>query len=145
MWSLKAEAVPSSLAKTKSAPSIVLVDDDPVFGKLMAMIALKQKLPFVFVNPEKESLQKLTELNFDIAILDYDLGKNTGLQLAQLLKRKGKTAPIVMVSASKFVDSTLWPKAVRSLVCKKVGPYAILVSALRAYDSTEESKIEIIE
>ena len=127
--------------KAKAAPRILLVDDDPIFTKLMGKIAQKEKMHLVSFLSVREAYRDLMHENYDVVILVYDLGKVTGIQLSHYIENRGHLAPVVLVSASGAIDKQRWSKSVKDSLPKSLGPYAIFVSAIRAYDEAQANKM----
>ncbi len=59
----------------KKLPRILVVDDEPVFGKIIAEAARRSGME-VTVCKSVEELAKCKDWRFDVAILDYDLGED---------------------------------------------------------------------
>ena len=110
-------------------PHIVLVDDDPLFIRLLQKVAEKQSLKLsVFSSPE-EAYKILPDMDFDVGLFDYDLGRVTGLQLVNFLQREGRRIPILLVSHLGEIEKWRWPASIRKSVSKNAGPYSILAIA----------------
>ncbi len=77
---------------------ILLVDDDKIDRIAVERHIRKADLPYelVPVGSEEEALVALSEEEFDIIILDYDLGSSTGLDV---LPHVGSTPAIVITGA----------------------------------------------
>jgi DNA-binding NtrC family response regulator len=116
-------------------PRILLVDDDPLFEAIMAHVAAREHISLTAVRSAKEIYRHLRELQFDVAILDYDLGRTTGFELATFLNSQGEKAPIIVVSAHVTIPKLRWPANVKDFFSKSVGPYPILGSAVRMFES----------
>ncbi len=126
-----APALPAVATAPVLKPHVLLVDDDPVFGKIMAQYARKFGYTLTYV-ASVENLPDLNHTAFDVAILDYDLGAVTGVELASYFESCCTPLPIVMVSQSKHDERGDWPGAVHEFVHKSLGPYAILDAAVDA-------------
>jgi CheY-like chemotaxis protein len=115
--------------ETQSAPSILIVDDDPIFCHRVARIARKMNLSVTVC----DSLAKFTalprELMFDVAILDYYFGDITANQISHLLR---KEIPIVVMSAfsGSLNLTTALPKGTKKVLSKEVGVEKIIDEAL---------------
>lgn len=85
-----------SLTKT---PRMFLVDDDPIFCKLMERTA-KQ------TGDHLESFNSLTQLGdsdlsgFDVGIVDFDLGCVDGVELAAYIENQLGRIPLVFISST---------------------------------------------
>ena len=116
-------------------PKVLLVDDDETFGKIMSRIAHREGIPLTYFSSVKQ-FGKLTKMNFDVAVIDYDLGVITGLQLSEILERYLQRIPVILVSQYRHIDPKMWPKCVRNFVNKANGPYQIFDALFDAYEAT---------
>jgi CheY-like chemotaxis protein len=122
-------------AKPKAAPRVLVVDDDPLFGRILQAVAERQKIPLTFINSPREAYKKISDLDFDVAIFDYDMGKVTGIQLSRFFEHHGQhPAPVVLVSHYANIERSQWPSSIKDSVSKSIGAISILVQALKAYD-----------
>ncbi len=122
---------------SQSPLTILLVDDDPTFGRIFRENARKRNVSVILCisldNPEL-----LTGQVFHAAIVDYDLGELTGPELGQELSKLFNDLPIILISGTDRTDKTGWPEGVKEFVPKSAGAEAILDAALRA--ATETTK-----
>ncbi len=109
---------------------VLVVDDDPVFCKVMQKVARKHKVDITACSSLREVLELPGDANFDLAILDYYFGDMTAIQIAYLLKTN---APQFFVSAYNIKESAL-PKRrrVKGFAKKSDGADRILSRALAA-------------
>lgn len=121
----------------KSSLSFLLVDDDASFGKIMERAAHIKGITL----RASETLEELETLNvdrFDAVIIDYRLGKISGIDVATQLGNRKWNTPMILVSQTDKLPSPVgWPVAVREFVHKKLGPYAILEAAIEACEIQE--------
>ncbi len=86
--------------KTSGKTRILYVDDDP--DDFFLISALLKKIPdteYQLVNAESlEEAVSLLDQNFDVFLVDYKLGKNTGLELIKRIKEVRKHSPVIMVT-----------------------------------------------
>jgi len=120
-------ADPSALAVRR----LVLIDDDPVLGNAMVMAA--KRLGF-----ELDYFESMLDLGFvgrlddyDVAIVDYDLGSMNGIEIAEYLDALFGDIPMLLVSCTEREARTgeQWPAAVRRFVRKDSGYFPILEAA----------------
>lgn len=138
---LPAEGVQAALwadvhARTNVLPRILLVDDDPSFGKIMKRVAAKVGLlgPEITICRTLEEFAALTDWKFDIVIMDYDLGAVTGFELTTYIEHFTKEqVPVLLVSQTNQERSRTWPRSIRGFVHKELGPLAILDAAIEAH------------
>jgi len=114
-----------------AVPRILIVDDDPIFCRLMAAIGEDMGVVVEYRSSLKELYKALPKLNFDAAIVDYDLGFVTGVQLSRYLERVPRGKPLILVSSYKNIPRGGWSNSVRAFVGKASGEATILRQALR--------------
>ena len=121
-------------AKPKPAPRVLVVDDDPVFVKTISEVAKQQRIPITSFSSPMEAYRATQAIKFDVAILDYDLGKVTGVQLARHLLRTAQS-PVLIVSNCTDLGNNQWPHSIKKFLPKSLGAQALLVEALMVYDA----------
>ncbi|WP_176736883.1 response regulator [Oligoflexus tunisiensis] len=116
------------------APRIVLFDDDPFFVRMMEQYARRNYLSLTGVW-RMDDIPRIARQDFDLAIIDYDLGDLSGIEVAEFLEEVFDTMPFIMISHSqRWPDKNQpWPRSVRNFVLKENGPAMILDTALEAY------------
>lgn len=124
--------LPDSLARDAATiPRILIVDDDPIFCRLMAAIGERMGVLIEYRSSLKELYKVLPKLKFDAAIVDYDLGCVTGVQLSRYLERVSHGKPLILVSNYRNIPRGGWSHSVRAFVGKGAGEADILRQALR--------------
>lgn len=112
--------------------SIVLIDDDTSFGLIMKQLA-KQRGVHLDYFPSLGDLGYVALLGkYGVAILDYDLGGMTGLEISDYMQAFFANIPTLIVSATlrqavKIDKNAAMP---RPFVHKDHGYEAILTTAL---------------
>lgn len=115
-------------------PRILLVDDDPTYARIFQRIAANHKVP-ITVCTSLDDIGALGNLNFDVAIIDYDLGAVTGVELTTYLERNFPTnLPVILISQTRQLISRRWPDSIKDFVHKALGPYAVLEAAFDAFE-----------
>jgi len=116
----------------KNKKRILLVDDELTFGEIMKQEARIRDISIIvcisLLNP---SLLKGQQ--FDVAIVDYDLGMQTGPELGkELVAVLGEGLPVLLISQKDRVESEgmEWPKNIRRFMNKDAGFKAIMDAAL---------------
>jgi DNA-binding response OmpR family regulator len=114
-------------------PNVLLVDDDAVFGRILSRVAEQSRTRLTCCR----SLDELGEKDwhdFDAAIVDFDLGTATGLEVIRQMEKFG-SLPIILVSHGREVDIpiSLWPHSIKGFIHKSLGPFAIMEAAVAAY------------
>ena len=132
--SLRAMISPDEVMRPRNFPRLLVLDDDPTFGRLMQQVADKKGAPLTFCK-SVEDLAHLPNWDYDVIIMDYDLGSVTGFELTAYLEKFTKVeVPVILVSHSKLRGSEHWPATIREFVHKGLGPFAILDAAFEAHE-----------
>jgi len=127
---------------TSQSPRILLIDDDPVFIAVMKRWAMMEKV-------QLESYVSLDEMgfiglfsNYDVAILDYDLGYTTGIEIARCTDALLHHMPIVIVSAKdRSLECADAPTCVKAVLQKSKGYSHILNVATNLCRSNSENRL----
>lgn len=114
-------------AKDSYTPKILLIDDDVEYGKIMERIAKKNNTQLYYY-PSLENVPTNGEVKFDAAIVDFDLGNITGLELTSYLETNcAQMIPVVLISHSgRWNSKRFWPDTIKDFVHKKLGPSVVL-------------------
>lgn len=80
---------------------ILLVEDDNHIGRIIELSLPELGVPYEFVTvlSAEEGLELWEARPFDLLLTDYNLRGMTGLKLIELLKARGASAPMVLVTA----------------------------------------------
>lgn len=125
---------------TNQEPSVLLVDDDVVFGRIMQKVAQNQHVRLKYVSSVKD-LERMPYQKFDVALLDFDLGTITGIQLSRLLPQYFGSVPVVLISQYRDIPKHLWPTMVRGFVPKASGAFEILSETRRLLEAVGEGHL----
>jgi DNA-binding NtrC family response regulator len=82
---------------------ILVVDDDIGVCTVLTRI-LKEQYDVYTSQSVGGAAQTLTERSFDAYLLDYRLSDGTGLQVAEMVRQQGSTAPIILISGYGVTD-----------------------------------------
>ena len=113
-------------------PRLVLIDDDPVFGHIFSKTADRQGLKI-------DCYETVLELDYmgllgqyDVAVVDYDLGQVNGIEMVSYLSSLFGDIPMILVSSCDRVPTPEkpWSANVRCFVHKSQGVAAILQAAI---------------
>lgn len=120
---------------------ILLVDDDPSFGKILQKIAKQQNISIISCAP-LENPQILTQHKWDAAIVDFDLGNTTGIQFASILEKILGNVPTIIVSQTERGETVgnRWPKSIWGFIPKSAGHLTILDMAVDAWQRSLKGK-----
>lgn len=111
-------------------PSLLLIDDDMIFGKTLAMMASKEGISLSYFQCP-EQVPPLAFHQADMILVDFELEKMTGLQLISVLEHFLNLPPVLLISSYFKIDKSKWPVSVLNFVPKCLGPVHLLESALR--------------
>ncbi len=111
---------------------IVLIDDDETYNAIMKRAA-------VMLGLQLEAYTSLVDLGsvgmlgrYDVAIVDYQLGQITGVEIAQYLSELFRGVPMVLVSQSRAVGQMRdLPDSIAAFIHKSEGYGNVLEQAAR--------------
>jgi len=115
-------------AATKSTRKYILIDDDANFRQMFEAVAQNRGIQI-------ESFESLMELGYvsrlveyDGAIIDYQLEKMNGLEIATYLDCLLAGLPAILISGQNYLESPPdgWPKSIKCFVTKSAGIHTIL-------------------
>ena len=96
------------LKEIKAEPSekiILLADDEPMLGDLLAELLETNGYSVIKVTSGKEVLKVLTEeIKVDLAIIDYNMPEMTGLDTIAEIRKLNLNIPIILSSGSMWVE-----------------------------------------
>lgn len=125
-----AAASTSGQIQVDTGPQILVVDDDPLYCKLIQEHSKKIGVRVKILNPT-DSVSTLKGQTFDAAIVDYDLGNTDGLTLIRGIEKELGRVPTILVSGSSRDDipSEAWPSVLVEFVPKSAGYLEALMCA----------------
>ncbi len=118
----------------KPRQSIVLIDDCPIFRHVMESTAADMNVDITCFSSLAEMYSLAHFSNYDLALIDYHLDSWCGLEIAKYIDIFFKNLPVVLVSGDSLEKQATWPSSIRDVLDKKVGPRAIIESALSTLD-----------
>ena len=91
----------------ENAGAVLLVDDDPDFRKLAAVLVRKQMLEVCVAQSSAEALHKARQVPLRAAIIDVHLGEEDAFDLARSLRNhpEHENLPIALVSVDHEVET----------------------------------------
>ena len=125
--------------KAKRSPRVLLVDDDLSYGKIIKKAASHKGFDLTYCQSIEE-FSVLSKWEYDVIIMDYDLGYVTGCELANYIENYVKEVTVVLVSQTKRKESNAWPKSIKGFVSKSLGPHAVLDAVFEAHKIKQASK-----
>lgn len=106
----------------------VLIDDDPLFCTLFAQFAKKLGVTVHYYHSVTELAYNLVHERYDVAIVDFDLGTVTGVDLAAALPMLLGDMPVIIISGDDRDRELFKPKELKivDFCLKNTGPWHIL-------------------
>jgi len=80
------------------AIKMLVVDDDEVYCSVLADAFKRRGYDVATANTEQQAIDKINQLEVELAVVDLRLGQGSGLQLIKLLKDKDQNTKIVMLT-----------------------------------------------
>lgn len=130
--SSKTETKHNILEKKADHPKLVLIDDDPVYGAVIGRWAQLEGVDLDIYN-SLEDLGFVGLLSqYDVAIVDYDLGEINGKDVAEYMSTLFGNKPMVMISViDRSKEMMSCPSCVKTFMKKSAGYEKILNAALK--------------
>ncbi len=129
-------------SKAQRAPlEILLVDDDRSFGAILKRSATRNGLNMTICH-DLDSLGAQMHNSFDVAVVDYDLGSVTGIEICDYLETRTWSTPFVLISQSELPRDAAHNPAMWNFIHKERGFDAIIaaVYAARATDLADRRR-----
>jgi ActR/RegA family two-component response regulator len=117
-------------------PKLVLIDDDEVFSAIFCRWAQIEGISIdVFHSLDDMGFIGLLA-QYDVAIVDYDLGRLNGVEVAEYMMQLFRDKPMVMISGTDRSREMLGcPPCVKTFMRKSAGYERILHAALKVRDT----------
>ena len=77
---------------------VLVIDDDPSTGEVLTQTFKQAGFMVTLTDSAEEGWKKLTQERFDLAILDYNLPRENGIQLIQRIRNEGLSLPCVLAT-----------------------------------------------
>lgn len=91
--------MPAERDSPSTAPHILVVDDDIAMRRLIELILLSDGYRVTAAASAAEALQVLAADTFDLLMMDLDMPVMGGRELFTLLRARGHSLPVMVVSA----------------------------------------------
>jgi CheY-like chemotaxis protein len=98
------------------ARTVLLVEDDPLFRKVLTTVLSSLGLQPLVAESGEAALSALGSHPVDIVLMDYHLPGMNGLELARSLRARNVTSPMILVSG--FLTDTMKTEAQAARVAK---------------------------
>jgi DNA-binding NtrC family response regulator len=85
-------------------PRILVFDDDVGICTILSKILRGQQYDVHSIQSVVGASEALAERSFDAYLLDYRLQDGTGLRIAEKVRQKGSSAPIILISGYGAVE-----------------------------------------
>ncbi len=106
----------------KKLGSIMIIDDDPVFSKLLSKALSVHSNNAIITCSTSLDIFNDSTVNPSIVFIDYNMNDLNGLSTAKLVRRKWKTATIILISESPKISSIAISKyGINGKIPKKIG------------------------
>jgi two-component system, NtrC family, response regulator AtoC len=89
----------------KPRTKILLADDDPILRKLLPHQLSADKFEVSTVGDGQETLQALSEEDFDVILLDVNLPEISGLEVLKMVRQSDDAPEIVMLTSDKSLQT----------------------------------------
>jgi DNA-binding NtrC family response regulator len=80
------------------AVSVLVVDDDIAVCRILHRMLTDEQYHVQINQSVADALRSIEEKPFNVYVMDYKLPDGTGLDLAERIRSKGSTAPIILIS-----------------------------------------------
>ena len=109
--------------------SILLIEDDLTFSRILDGFLSKKGYQVVVANKGKDGLKAFESRSFDFVLLDYRLPDSTGMDILLEIKKTSPAVPVVIMTS--FTDIRTAVKAIKSgayeYITKPVNPDELLM------------------
>lgn len=92
---------------TTTKTSILLCEDDPNLGRLLADFLNAKGFDTVWAKDGVEGLKEFHRHSFDFALLDVMMPRKDGFQVAEEIRRESRQLPILFLTARSAKEDTL--------------------------------------
>jgi OmpR-family two-component system manganese-sensing response regulator len=128
-------------------PKLLLADDDLELLNGLNKLLTGQGFVVETANCGRDALQLLETFNFEVIILDWQLGDMSGVELCKQFRRNGGTTPIIMLTGLSDIENRVegLQSGADDYLCKPFEPRELLArlgSLLRRPSFLVSSKLE---
>jgi DNA-binding NtrC family response regulator len=119
--------VESALPPKSSGNNVLVVDDDKAICRIVQFMLSDKQYQVQISQSVADAYRAIEEKPFDAYLLDYKLPDGSGLDVAERIRSKGSTAPIILISgydasavasrAEKFYAFFLQKPFSREMIC----------------------------
>lgn len=135
--SLRVSLGPDDLLRPNRTVRMLVIDDDESFLRIMERAARRKGITLKVCQNADEAA-RLSDDQFDVLVVDYMLGEESGLDAAAMWEHGPNDKPVILISQTTRIPPTKrWPGAMREFVHKRLGPFAIIEAAIEAVEISE--------
>lgn len=87
--------------------SILVVDDDDKYGELLCDLLNLKGYATSFASTKKEAFNKIRKKVFDFALLDIDLGRDSGVDILKHLNKKSPETTVFMITGNDEIKTAI--------------------------------------
>lgn len=111
-------------------PSILIVEDDTTFLKILKSFLEKNDFRVVAVGSAKKAYQEISKLDFDLILTDYRLPDEDGLEILKWVKQKCPTQRVMIMTRYSDVKTAISSMKLGALdyIVKPVNPDILLTT-----------------
>jgi DNA-binding response OmpR family regulator len=114
-------------AWNRYGPRVLVIDDDPVFGHMLAGKAALRAMDVQYYPSLIEAVYATDLRAFDVFVIDRFMPEMDGVELAEYFRTFHEAVPVVVVSRAKGDGDAWWRHTgIRAYVAKRQGLDAIL-------------------
>jgi diguanylate cyclase (GGDEF)-like protein/PAS domain S-box-containing protein len=91
------------IADPSRSIKILLVDDDEIYSVFLGVLVREIKglqCDLTWVESAEQGLQAIEQANYDVYLIDYQLGQDNGLQLMQDVRAQGWNVPMILLTST---------------------------------------------
>lgn len=130
----KAEFFPAFLFIFQDMASVLVVEDDLTFSRILEGFLSRNGHQVTATNKGREGLRAFTSASFELVILDYRLPDMTGMDVLQEIRQSGAAVPVIIMTS--FMDIRTAVKAIKAgafeYITKPVNPDELLMVVQQA-------------
>ena len=86
--------------KGNNTDSILVIDDDDAVCRLIKIILVKNNYHVETFTDSREAIERFREYPFDMVITDLEMPYLSGLDVAQRVREKNASIPVILVSGA---------------------------------------------
>jgi DNA-binding NarL/FixJ family response regulator len=126
----------------KKRGTIMIIDDDPVFSKLLSKSLSVHSNDDIITCSSSIDIFNDSALNPSIVFIDYNMNDLNGLSTAKLVRRKWKKSTIILISESSKIRTINVSKyGIDAKILKKIGFEELAIKGLKMNRAIRTNRI----